>query len=156
MELETHASTGASHGSSIISSLSVYRAAYGVRHEYWMGQACFEGAVALLYGHRNNLGLSKAIVSACELLLLFGNYLPAANRYLWVLKALAIRLDIVLPKTCARLFSILAARDGRTKVKNIKLLDVGPTENGIGFGVPSKLPCEFIFSGLIESFQSLE
>lgn len=156
IDLQTITSTRASHGASIIFSLSLYRAAYGVRHEYWLGQACFVAAVAMVHDRGAHLALSRSIATACELLLSFGDYLPAANRHLWTFKTLARQLGVVLPKACARLFSILAARDRRTILTNVNLVNVGPSQDGIGPGVPPKVPCDFIFSGLIGGFQPRE
>ena len=154
---QNNLSPAASHGASIISSLRVYRATYGIRHDYWFGQACFRGAVAVLYDYENNPGLFNSIAFACELLLAVGEYLPTANRYLWTIKALAARRHIALPRPCAKVFSILAARDGRKVLANVRVVDLGPSRHGIDVvKIPSHLPCNVTFSGVIEGYQSLE
>jgi hypothetical protein len=148
---QTMISTRASHGASIISSLSVYRALYGVRHEYWLAHACFTAITAMLDDSGANHGQSKSITIACDLLLIIGMYLPVANRFLWNVKALALQLQIALPETCTKIFSILAARDRTIRLTNVNVVNLG--HGSIGAIGPLKMPVTIMFSGLIQSLQ---
>ncbi|KAH8178489.1 fungal zn(2)-Cys(6) binuclear cluster domain-containing protein [Sarocladium implicatum] len=151
---QTITSTRASHGETIISSLSVYRALYGVRHEYWLAHTCYTATTAMLNDGGANHGQSKSITIACELLLTIGIYLPVANRFLWNVKALALQLQIALPETCTEIFSILAARDRTTRLTNVNVVNLG--HGSIGAVGPLEVPVTITFSGLIQSFQPNE
>ncbi|KAH6873634.1 hypothetical protein B0T10DRAFT_234932 [Thelonectria olida] len=148
---QTLASTRASYGASVISNLWVYRAAYGLRHEYWLKQACFSAATAVLLRLGDNPSLSKTMVMACQLLYAMGEYLPVANKCLLAIKVLAQGQGIDLPKPCRIIFSGLAVRTGKIVVRNVRLVDLGQSQNGVG---PSAGSHEVAFSSRIEGIWS--
>ncbi|KAH6896644.1 hypothetical protein B0T10DRAFT_526067 [Thelonectria olida] len=149
MDGQTMASTRASYGASIISNTWEYRAAHGLRHEYWLKQACFSAASALLPRLGDIPSFSKVIVMACQLLYAMGGYLPAANKCLLAIKVLARKQKVDLPKPCRILFSGLAVRTGK-----IVLRDVGLIHLGHDAVVPGSVH-EVAFSSLIEGIRSL-
>jgi hypothetical protein len=149
MDGQAIASTRASYGASIISNIWVYRAAHGIRHEYWLNQACFSAASALLPRLNDNPSFSKVIVMACQLLYAMGNYMPAANKSLLAIKVLARKQKVDLPKPCRILFSGLAVRTGKIVVRDVGLIDLG---RGVVITGSSH---EVAFSSLIEGVRSL-
>ncbi|KAI5460641.1 hypothetical protein BGZ63DRAFT_488630 [Mariannaea sp. PMI_226] len=146
---QTPGSTRASYGASVIFNLWVYRAAYGLRHEYWLKQACFSAALAVLLTLGDNLSLSKPIVMASQLLYAIGEYLPVANKCLLAIKELAQTQGIDLPMPCRIIFSGLAVRMGKIVVRNVALVDLGQSQNDLG---PS---ADVAFSSRIEGIWGL-
>ncbi|KAJ3453382.1 hypothetical protein MRS44_017629 [Fusarium solani] len=64
----------ASHGASIISNLWVYRATFGLRHEFWLTQACLAATTAVIFNLGDTPSLSKSVVIACQLLYGIGEF----------------------------------------------------------------------------------
>jgi hypothetical protein len=152
---ESTASTRASYGASIISNLWVYRAAYGMRHEYWLMQACLAAATAIIFKLDDNPSLSKSVVMACQLLYSMGEFLPVANEYLLAIKELARQQTVDLPKACRIIFSGLAVRTGRMVLRGPVLVNLALGYNDMSVGSPSASSQEVIFSGLIEGIRNL-
>jgi hypothetical protein len=103
-----------------------------------------------------NPGLTKSVAVACELLLTCGLYLPIANGYLWTVKALEVQQQKGLPEACMKVFSKLAMRERRTRLKNVNVVTFEQNKEGFGTNRPLGLPCTVTFSGLIESLQLCE
>ncbi|EXK79513.1 hypothetical protein FOQG_15872 [Fusarium oxysporum f. sp. raphani 54005] len=152
---ESTASTRASYGASIVSNLWVYRAAYGMRHEYWLTQACLEAVKAIIFKLDDNSGLSKSVVMACQLLYSIGEFLPVANEYLLAIKELARQQTVNLPKACRIIFSGLAVRTGRIIIRGPVLVNVGLGYDDMSAGSSSASSQEVVFSGLIEGIRNL-
>ncbi|KAJ3542275.1 hypothetical protein NM208_g4187 [Fusarium decemcellulare] len=148
-------STRASYGASIITNLWVYRATYGMRHEYWLMQACLEAATAIMFKLGDNPTLSKSMVMACQLLYSMGEFLPMANEYLLVIKGLARQQGVDLPKACRIFYSGLAVRTGRIIVKGPLLVNIGPGQDDMDVGPRSASSQEVVFSGLIQGIYNL-
>lgn len=152
---ESIASTRASYGASIISDLWLYRAAYGMRHEYWLTQACLAAATAIIFNLDDNPSLSKSVVMACQLLYSIGEFLPVANEYLLAIKELSRQQSVELPKACRIIFCGLAVRTGRIIVRGPVLLSLALGGDDMSDGSPRASPKEVIFSGLIEGIRNL-
>ncbi|KAH7199039.1 uncharacterized protein B0J16DRAFT_393027 [Fusarium flagelliforme] len=151
---ESTASKRASYGASIISNLWVYRAAYGMRHEYWLTQACLAATSAIIFELDDNSSLSKSVVMACQLLYSIGEFLPVANEYLLAIKELSRQQTVDLPKACRIIFSGLAVRTGRIIVRGPVLLSLALGCTDTSAGSPSASQ-EVVFSGLIEDIRNL-
>lgn len=130
MHAQAASSALSSCAASLLSNLWVYRAAHGLRHEYFLQQACSSAAAALLPSLINAPGLTKVVVMACQLLYDMGEYLPAANRSLLRVRALARLRGVAMPKGCKVLFSGSAVRMGKVVVKGVGLVDLGAAEDG--------------------------
>ncbi|KAI8710716.1 Amidohydro-rel domain-containing protein [Fusarium sp. LHS14.1] len=119
----------ASHGASIISNLWVYRATFGLRHEFWLTQACLAATTAVIFNLSDTPSLSKSVVIACQLLYGIGEFLPVANQCLLVIKALSSPQDVAFPTSYRMIYSKLAIRMGRIIIKSVSLLDIEPGED---------------------------
>ncbi|KAF7563292.1 hypothetical protein G7046_g820 [Stylonectria norvegica] len=156
---ETAASTRATYGSSIISNLWLYRVAYGLRHEYWLMQACFSASTSVVYNLGNNSTLPKAFFRSCQLLYEMGEYLPVANECLLVIKTLVHCYAIDLPKACSIIFVKLGVRTGRTTVQGVKLLpletdmtvpEATPSYAGVAVNISPRNTFDWLFSNPFE------
>jgi len=152
---ESTASKRASYGASIISNLWVYRAAYGMRHEYWLTQACLAATSAIIFELDDNSSLSKSVVMACQLLYSIGEFLPVANEYLLAIKELARQQTVDLPKACRIIFSGLAVRTGRIIISGHVLVNIGLGYDDISAESSRASSQEVVFSGLIEGICNL-
>ena len=151
---ESLASTRASYGVSIISNLWVYRAAYGLRHEYWLMQACFLAILALLPNLGKTPSLAKSMVMACQLLYSMGEFLPPANECLWIIRKLLDRHGLEVPKPCKNIFAGVAVRYGKTYLRDV--LVVSLDKDGADHRRLSSVPQEVAFSDLIQSIRDLQ
>lgn len=148
---ETVASTHTSYATSILSNLWVYRAAYGMRHDYWFMQSCFLAGSAIVLKLGDNPSLSKAMITACQLLSAMGEYLPVANKCLLTIKETADRYDIELPKPCMIIFAVLAVKTGTIKIRDVGMINLDLDGGSDKMVLPS---FDVSFSEMIESVGS--
>ncbi|KAL6695522.1 hypothetical protein J3F84DRAFT_374608 [Trichoderma pleuroticola] len=128
---ESAESTQASYGASVISNLWVYRAVYGIRHEYWLMQACQAAVIPVVVRLGADLSMSKPVMMACQLLYSIGEFLPVANESLWSVKDLAHRHAVSLPKDCRTLYSRLAVRTGRITLRDVVIPNLGSGDGSL-------------------------
>ncbi|KAJ9138468.1 Nitrogen assimilation transcription factor nira [Pleurostoma richardsiae] len=144
------------HGISIISTLLGYRAAHGLRHDYWLTQSCYAAAVAVITGVRleTNAVAADTFSRACQLLYDMSDHLPLAADLLLAVKARMYKGGMVPPPSVARIFAALASRTGHTFVRGARLalpirgLDVDGSD-GLGVYSPGGAPSDVAFSRFI-------
>lgn len=109
------------HAISVISSLWSYRTAHGLRHEYWLLQACFLAAKTLLPGASEYDSVQVSyFTKACQLLYWAGEHLPLANYLLRTIREFAAHENRTLPSSTARIFSGLVPRTKTTIIQNVR------------------------------------
>lgn len=146
---EVPAHERALYGASVISKLWTYRVTYGLRHEYWLMQACLVAATAIIFKVKDNSSLSKSMVIACQLLYSIGEFLPVANQYLLAIKDLACQQTIELPKACRVVFSGSTIRTKPITIKGPMLINIGIDYSGSSVAL-SSASVEVKFSGVIQ------
>ena len=137
------------YGASVISKLWTYRVTYGLRHEYWLMQACLVAATAIVFKVKDNSSLTKSMVIACQLLYSIGQFLPVANQYLLAIKDLACQQTIELPKACRIIFSGSTIRTEPRTIKGPMLINIRLGNSGSSNAL-SSASVEVMFSGVIQ------
>lgn len=116
------------HSDSIISALWNYRTAFGVRHEYWMVQACRVAAMAVLSHISSVSTQGETFRKSCELLHDVGKYMPLANQILAMLKTVIAREGIKVSRGAGR-FLAGAGKAECVHVRNVRILGAeGPRD----------------------------
>ncbi|KAH7175470.1 hypothetical protein EDB81DRAFT_769974 [Dactylonectria macrodidyma] len=111
------------HSDSVISALWNYRAAFGMRHEYCMIQACQVAAMVVLPHLSGATTQAEMFRRSCELLHDVGKHLPLANHVLSTLKAIIAREGIEMPSGVSR-FIAMAGKADRVHINNVRILGV--------------------------------
>ena len=118
-------------------------------------QVCLAAVTPVISNLKDNMGLSKPVVMACQLLYSMGEFLPAANGCLLVVKDIARQQAVDLPKACRFLYAALAVRMGTILLRDVRVVDFGPNKNGPSVESSEGVFQEVIFSSQIESIRNL-
>ncbi|KAI5464490.1 hypothetical protein BGZ63DRAFT_401434 [Mariannaea sp. PMI_226] len=109
------------HCGNIIWALWNYRASFGLRHEYWMLQACWLVALTILPHLTPESRQHETFRMACQLLDEIGSYLTLANMYLSTLRLETRRRGVQLPKDVDAYLASGVAKAGGIRVSNVKV-----------------------------------
>ncbi len=145
------------YGASLMSTIWTYRAAYGIRHDYWLMQGCFAAGNSVADGLVPGSIQVDTFAKACRVLYEAGDRLPLANQLLLSIKKLLRRRRIQFPEPTRQLFSALANRSGATYLKGAWVVPVA-TAQGTGTGVGLNLSSflDVTFSNVITGINALD
>ncbi|KAF7550216.1 hypothetical protein G7046_g8085 [Stylonectria norvegica] len=112
------------HSSHIVSSVWNYRTAFGVRHEYWLIQACRVAAMAVVLHLTPVTVQAETFLKACELLQEMG-HVPLANLILLTLRSIVTQGNIEVPALARTILAAEVVRKGSVQLQNVNVVGLG-------------------------------
>ncbi|KAK5993798.1 Nitrogen assimilation transcription factor nit-4-like protein [Cladobotryum mycophilum] len=128
---QTALSLSLSHGQSIVSGLLNYRTAFGMRHDYWLMNACYTAAKSLLFNYKPESGHGEALMKSLELLHDMGHYMPRANRVLLALRIWTTKARVHIPDNASTFLNAGALKAQPIVITNVRIFD-GLEDNNEG------------------------